>query len=167
MNQANPKGQLTGRQVFLWFACFFAVVIVTNVVFVRLAVQSFPGEEVEKSYYQGLHYNDVLETKERQASQGWRMQLIGVPEGIGDQAVVIRLLDRSSTPVVFAEVNGEIVRPMTESGRQRLTFDGLGDGRYRAMLAGLDRGAWDLTLEAAEEDSDEPAFSAQTRILIE
>ncbi|MEM9286318.1 MAG: FixH family protein [Pseudomonadota bacterium] len=167
MSANDKQRQLTGRQVFIWFVCFFAVVIVTNVVFVRLAVTSFPGEEVEKSYYQGLHYNQVLETKEEQASLGWRMQLIGVPESDADQTITVRLIDRAGKPVYVADVTGEVVRPMTDSGRQPLAFTSLGDGRYRTTLAAIDRGAWDLTLKAAEQDSNEPVFSAETRIIIE
>ncbi|MEE4210321.1 MAG: FixH family protein [Parvularcula sp.] len=162
----NQKG-LTGKQVLFAFVAFFTVVIVTDVVFVRLAVTSFPGEQEKKSYYQGLNYNETLAEKARQEDQGWRMQLVDVPEAEGDASVELRLIDRSGLPISAATVTGEIVRPTTERGRREIVFTASPNGVYRSDIGAIERGVWDLRLSASRFGEDEIMMSAETRIMIE
>jgi nitrogen fixation protein FixH len=167
MSNSNDGFRLTGRHVLFGFIAFFAVVIVTDIVFVRLAVSSFPGEEVEKSYYQGLNYNETLEEKRRQTEAGWRMQLVTLPEPGEEAQVEVRLLAPDGSPARLAEVTGEIVRPTTERGRQVLSFAPAGDGLYRATLEGIEEGAWDLSLAASSAAGETDVITARTRIVIE
>jgi nitrogen fixation protein FixH len=167
MPQPSDGFRLTGRHVLFAFIAFFAVVIAVDIVFVRLAVQSFPGEQVEKSYYQGLQYNDVLDAKEQQSQTGWRMQLLTTPE-VGQEAnFEVRLVDREGAPVYGAEIVGEIVRPTTQTGRQTFAFYPRRNGVYRASLSEIDRGAWDFSVTATKPQLDETAFNARSRIIIE
>lgn len=165
---ANPKqkGEITGKHVLAALVVFFGIVIATNVVFVRLAVTTFPGEEVKKSYYQGLNYNDVLSDKAQQAEDGWRMQLVAPPHSGAEAVLEVRLLDHQGRPIFGADLTGDIVRPMTDRGRQNLSFDALPDGLYRARLQGLEKGAWDLALVARETGTETVRLSATTRLLV-
>ena len=158
--------RITGKHVLAAFVAFFAVVIVVDTIFVRMAIKSYPGEEVEKSYYQGLHYNDVLAEKERQLETGWRMQLVTVP-GKADEAIIeVRVLTADGEAVFDADVRGEIVRPMTDAGQRALTFIPISDGLYRARLAEIGRGAWDLSLSAGDPETGDTALQAKTRFVV-
>ena len=166
MQSDNKSFEITGKHVLFAMILFFGVIIATNMVFVKLALGSFPGEQVEKSYYQGLYYNDVLAEKARQADAGWRMQLKEVPL-IGTAPVFeVKVVNRDGKPVYDAVLQGEIVRPMTDRGRQALTFYGIGDGVYRAQLSAIEPGAWNLSLTAAERGEGSPLLAARTRILV-
>lgn len=167
MSGPEPRFVITGRHVLAAFVLFFAIVIAVNVVFVRLAVSSFPGEQVEKSYYQGLNYNEVLDNRARQADGGWRIALTAPPLAGERSSVEVRLVDADGGPVYRARVTGELVRPTTDLGRQELVFYPLSDGLYRADAAALDPGAWDLALKGYGEGESDPRIEATTRIVIE
>lgn len=166
-NPAPSTGRgLRGGHVFLMFAAFFGVVISTNVVFVRLAVSSFPGEQVKKSYYQGLHYNDVLEAREAQRTLGWTLSLVDAPRTAGEQPIRVRLTNGDGAPVRGALVQGLLVRPTTGRGEITLSFDEAADGTYTSAPATLVRGAWQLSIEAVSSQDEALSVSANTRLLI-
>lgn len=167
MKQRKPTFEITGRHVLFAMIAFFGVVIAANVIFVRVAVTTFPGEKVEKSYYQGLNYNDVLAEKQRQSRSGWHMQLKDGPEAGARPFIEVKILGPAGDPVHGAHVQGEVVRPMTERGRQSLSFFPVGDGVYRASMAPIERGAWDLSVDAAEAEGGDLRLSARTRIVVE
>ena len=52
--------ELKGWHVLLILMAFFGVMFSVNGVFLYHAITSFPGEDVKKSYVQGLNYNDTL-----------------------------------------------------------------------------------------------------------
>jgi len=167
MAKAEKPFELTGRHVLFAVIAFFGIIIAVNFVFVKLAVQSFPGEQVEKSYYQGLNYNETLAEKARQAELGWRFQLVNGTAGAGAGAPLeVILLNREGRPVVDAVLEGELARPTSDEGLQQLGFTHLGEGRYRSDVEGLAPGAWDLTLKAREEVEGEIMLSATTRMLV-
>lgn len=166
MVKSETTQGLTGRHVLIAFILFFGVVIVTDFVFVRLAVTSFPGEQVEKSYYQGLNYNEKLAEKRRQAATGWSIQLVSTPQAGLAGDVEVRLSSSSGRGIEAAEVAGQIVRPMTDEGLQELAFVHQGDGIYVARANALGRGVWDLSIEAIAEGDDEPSLTATTRISV-
>ena len=166
---AEPRKpfEITGKHVLFAMIGFFGAIIAVNIVFVKLAVGSFPGEEVEKSYYQGLNYNDTLAEKERQAETGWRMQLVEMPRA-GERAFVeVKLLKRDGTPVYHATLRGVLSRPTTDIGRQALEFYPMRDGVYRSDLANIAAGAWDLSLEAMGSEDETVELAATTRITVE
>ena len=165
-HERSSNFTIKGRHVLIAFIVFFGIIIVTDFYFVRLAVTSFPGEEVEKSYYQGLQYNDVLDEKARQAEHGWRMQLVAVPEASTNGVIDVKILDKAGKPVFDAVITGHIVRPMTDRGLQELSFFPLSDGIFRARPQSLDSGVWNLSLSAGTGEGAEPILSADTRVLI-
>lgn len=168
MDSSKKPFEITGRHVLFALIGFFGIIIVANAIMVRLAVQSFPGEQEEKSYYQGLNYNDALEKKERQAATGWRASLIEIPATDGADYIDVKLLERNGEPVRQARLSGQLSRPTTAVGQRSLDFMAQGDGVYRARVEGLARGAWDLSLTARSGQDDSPAaLEATTRITVE
>lgn len=167
VTQPRKPFEITGKHVLFAMIGFFGAIIAVNIVFVKLAVQSFPGEEVEKSYYQGLNYNDALAEKERQAETGWRMQLVEMPRAGEHTVLDVKLIKRDGTPVYNAALHGVLTRPTTEIGRQELEFYPMRDGVYRSDLAEIGAGAWDLSLEAMGAGEETIELAATTRITVE
>jgi nitrogen fixation protein FixH len=156
--------RLKGWHVLATLLGFFGAVIAANAVFVNFAVRSFPGQDVEKSYLQGLHFNDELAAKERQAALRWSARL-EVAERAGDRAVIeIAIASSSGEPVSGLAVGGVLRRPASEKEDRKLEFSSVGSGRYRAEASGLAPGAYDLRLTARSVDDGE--FKLAKRLLL-
>lgn len=142
----NP-GELTGRHVLMMVIAFFGVIIAANVFFITQAVRTFPGEDVRRSYVQGLNYNETLADREAQAALGWRAAASLSRDAAG-AAVEIILIDRDGLPVDGATLEGSLRRPLEARDDQTLAFVGLGEGRYRAAVGSLAEGQWALRARA-------------------
>jgi nitrogen fixation protein FixH len=90
--------ELTGRAVFWIVAGFFAATFAVNTIFVVAAVRSFPGEEEEKSYLQGLAYNDTLARRKAQEALGWRAEA-GVTGDGADRRLMVGITSAAGDPV--------------------------------------------------------------------
>lgn len=142
---------------------FFATVIAVNVVFIVAALRTFPGEEEQKPYFQGLHYNDTLEERRRQEALGWRVIVDRAERhenGVG--VVGLTIEGRNGDPVRGLTVTGALARPASEAVHQ-LDFDDLGDGRYTADIESLGSGVWDLAAHASDAGGQE--FDVTARIV--
>ena len=80
--------ELKGWHVLLIMLGFFGVMFAVNGVFLYHAITSFPGEDVKKSYVQGLNYNQTLSARASQADLGWRAEA-----GLRDGTIAFRLFD--------------------------------------------------------------------------
>ncbi|WOI54169.1 FixH family protein [Parvularcula sp. LCG005] len=157
---------ITGRHVLWFLIAFFAVIIATNIYFVRAAVSTFPGEQVEKSYYQGLNYNDVLEKRRALAGLGWTFELTHPLTTGSDQQVNIRIVSAYDQPVLGLHLAGQLVRPSTDAEKIDLAFTESRDGHYIAQ-ADLKPGAWDLFVTPRTADDAAEGHTAKTRIYVE
>lgn len=145
---ATPGGfTLKGWHVWTMVGMFFAIVIGVNIIFITLAVQSFPGEDVKKSYVQGLEYNKTLDARARQAALGWQANATFEPSSDG-AALTIRMHDRNGAPLTGFNITAELRRPVTDKQDHALMFVDQGDGVYRAEIGVLDRGGWQLKGQA-------------------
>ena len=64
--------QVRGWHVLTALLAFFGAIIAVNIAFAVIAVRSFPGEDVRRSYVQGLQYNDTLAERRVQQALGWQ-----------------------------------------------------------------------------------------------
>ena len=117
---------LRGVHVFAGIAAFFGVMILIQVVFVIQAVRTFPGEEVEKSYVQGLDYNATLERRAAQKKLGWSAEagaedgtLIVRREGV---QVIIQILERDSFASGRSEIDSSFVPTLARVGSALARF---------------------------------------------
>ena len=153
INQPNaPK--LTGWHVLLIAFAFFGIMFAVNGVFLFNAIKSFPGEQVEKSYLQGLEYNDTIAERKAQSELGWRAEI-----GLIDQQVVLRLFDQDNAPVNAPDVTGILRAPATNAYDQLLNFSSNTAGEYRSDRLVLDPGRWGVEITARDTQS-EPLFQA-------
>lgn len=149
MSAARP---LRGWHVLVIMLCFFGTVIAVNAAFIALAVQSFPGEDVRRSYLQGLQYNDKIAERREQAALGW--QAAAALSGEGDGALLeVTLTGRENVPLDGAAVTGELQWPTDASLDRALVFEPAGAGRYVARLDDLPNGRWRLRARAERGES--------------
>jgi nitrogen fixation protein FixH len=138
---------LRGVHVLWSLIGFFAFVIAINVAFTVLAVRTFPGEDVRRSYLQGLHYNETLAARRAQAALGWRASAALAPSAAG-AIVEVRIRERDGAPLSHLTVRGVLRRPTHESADVSLEFTPRGGGAYVAHIGRLDAGQWRLRARA-------------------
>ena len=98
---------MRGIHVFWCVAAFFGLMIAVQAIFVVQAVRTFPGEEAQNSYIQGLDYNRTLERRDMQRRLGWIAQA-GLE---ADSTLVVRLSDASARPVEALKVTAHARHP--------------------------------------------------------
>lgn len=151
--------ELKGWHVLAWMLGFFGITIAVNVAFAVVAVQSFPGEDVRRSYVQGIRFNEVLSERREQAALGWRVAAAFARDERG-AAVVVTIADAEGRPVSGADLSGSL-QWFTDSKRDRaLSFTSIGEGRYQAPVEGTPEGRWRLRARA-ERESEALDFEAE------
>lgn len=153
--------RIRGIHVLFGMLAFFGLVIAVNVTFVVFALDTFPGEDVRRSYLQGLNYNETLAERRAQALQGWQAQaeLTGAASN-AELRVVLR--DAQGAPLNGATLTGDLRWPANERLDRTLTFEPRGAGVYAASLGALHQGRW--TLRARAEDDHDGALDFQAEL---
>ncbi|HVK80655.1 MAG TPA: FixH family protein, partial [Verrucomicrobiae bacterium] len=105
--------RMRGWHVLALMLAFFGFIIGVNVTFAVIAVRSFPGEDVRRSYLQGIQYNDTLAQRREQAALGWQANAGFTPSADG-AALEIVLRDSDGAPIDGATISGEIQWPTTD-----------------------------------------------------
>lgn len=153
--------ELRGWHVLAAFLAFFGAVIAVNVVFAVYAVQSFPGEDVRRSYLQGLQYNDTLAERREQAALGWQASA-ALRDHDGGAVVEVTLSTRDGAPIDGATLVGDLQWPAASQFDHNLAFEPAGDGRYLARVGELRGGRWRLRA-SAERGGDALDFESELR----
>jgi nitrogen fixation protein FixH len=152
--------RIGGRHVLWSMLAFFGAVIAVNVGFIVLAVQSFPGEDVRRSYVQGLNYNETLAERRAQAALDWSATAALIQQD-SSPAVEIVLRDSGGRPIDGLTTTGELRWPTNARFDHRLVFTPRGEGRYVARLDGLAPGRWVLRGHARQSGSRALDFEAE------
>jgi nitrogen fixation protein FixH len=135
---------LKGWHVLAGMIGFFATIIAVNIVFITLAVRSFPGEETRRSYVQGLAYNDVLEERRAQEALGWSASV-----NLTQTRVMVEVRDAGAEPVDGLRLSGHLRHPADGALDRALTFTQVREGVYAAGVSDLGPGRWRLDAQAA------------------
>ena len=153
---------LTGWHVLLIFIAFFGVMFVVNGIFLYSAVTSFPGEDVEKSYLQGIDYNSTLAARSAQAQRGWTAEI-----GLQGNDFVVLLNDAAGEPVSPEHVTG-LLRHPTDAGLDiDLEFTRAGQGVFAtARPAEVSAGRWALLVEARDQAEGAPLLTAHKYLVL-
>ena len=153
--------ELKGWHVLLIMLGFFGVMFAVNGVFLYHAITSFPGEDVKKSYVQGLNYNDTLATRAAQAELGWTAEA-----GLGVGELVFRLRDRDGAPLSNYAVIGELRRLATQDADQAIVFRARMNGEYVAEAGALAPGQWALRISVLDADAEAVLFNVTKTIIV-
>lgn len=152
--------ELTGKHVLIWMFGFFGIMFAVNGVFLYQALTSFPGEDVEKSYLQGLNYNQTLAARAAQDALGWNAEI-----GVEGSLLIVAVYDDANEPVSGLNMTGTIHRQSTTKNDAALVFQPLGDATYAASIDGIGLGLWGVDV-SANRDGDEAAIFEATQTLI-
>jgi nitrogen fixation protein FixH len=147
MTTAAKSFEIRGVHVLWAMLAFFGAIIAVNVAFAVIAVRSFPGEDVRRSYLQGLQYNETLAQRRVQAQLGW-MVSAGFRAAADRPVLELRLTDAAGAPLEGVRVSGDLQWPTDARFDRALTFEPAGDGRYRAAIDDLNPGRWRLRARA-------------------
>lgn len=141
------RTELRGIHVLVGLLAFFGAVIAVNVAFAVVAVRSFPGEDVRRSYLQGLRYNDTLAERRAQAALGWRASAVLDASAAG-AVLNVEISAREGRALDGLTLRGELQWPTDSRLDQALTFEPRGGGAYSARLGDLPSGRWRLRARA-------------------
>ena len=165
-SQTEPVQEASGKPLKGWHVLlimlgFFGVMFAVNGVFLYHAITSFPGEDIKKSYVQGLNYNDTLAERAAYADLGWTAEA-----GLRDDALVFRLNDADGAPLSNYGVIGELRRATTRAADQAIVFDAHANGEYVFESAALEAGQWSLRVFVMDPAAEEKLFEVHKTILV-
>lgn len=128
---------LRGWHVLVLILLFFGVTIGVNATFVTLALRTHPGEDVPRSYMQGVNYNETLERRRQQAEMGWTARF-----NTTDDELLIEMRDANDALIPGLVMAGQLIHQADTSQDQALTFTERRDGLYVAVLPAVESGQW-------------------------
>lgn len=156
---------LKGSHVLAMLVAFFFCVIAINVGFTMVAVSTFPGQETEKPYFQGLHYNKALEARAQQHALGWTASIVEARRVGGNLRLKLALRDASGAPILGARIAGELRRPVADIEDRPSTWKTAGAGVYSGEASDVGPGQWLLSLNAVGVDGEN--FAMTGRLVLE
>lgn len=157
----DSEGYLKGWHVLVILLAFFGVMFSVNGVFLYHAITSFPGEDVKKSYVQGLNYNETLADRAQQAALGWRAEA-----GLQEREIVLRLRDADDTALRHYPVIGELRRMATQDEDVAIVFASGRTGEYSAAADMLLPGQWQLRIRVLDPQMDAVIFEAEKTLIV-
>jgi nitrogen fixation protein FixH len=147
-SMSDAPRPLTGRRVLTIALTAFGLVLLINSVFIYLALDTFSGLSTDDAYVRGLRYNETLAANEAQQRLGWTADVAVDRAADGQVSMRVGLRDASDTPLAGLVLSGELRRPVREGRDHQVIFEAIAPGQYRARIAGVDAGQWDLALRA-------------------
>ncbi|MEM9939657.1 MAG: FixH family protein [Pseudomonadota bacterium] len=159
--QSDDEKKLKGWHVLLIMLAFFGVMFAVNGVFLYHAITSFPGEDVKKSYVQGLNYNQTLDQRMAQSALGWSAEA-----GLEGETFIFRLSDDEGEALSNYAVFGELRRLATQDEDTALIFDAGLNGEYSASTAALSPGQWQARINVLDRDAETLLFQANKTIRV-
>lgn len=159
----TTKGRLNGYHVLFMLLAFFGIMIAVNVAFTVFAVKSFPGEQVEKSYVQGINYNQTIASREHQAELGVKSEIGLETLASGKLELVALWQDQYDNPLTQLQVKAEVSRPASNHGQIVIDLNGVSPGRYEAEIENLAAGKWNILITAITSDGE--TLTAQKSVL--
>lgn len=141
----NP---VRGWHVAVILVLFFGVTMGVNAIFMTMAYRTHPGEDVPRSYVQGLNYNDALDRRRAQAEAGWTARFNRV-----DETLLIEVVDRDGEAVTGLTLAGALTHPTDAEQDCALAFDETRDGLYSVELPCGGEGRWRMK---AQNEGERP-----------
>ena len=158
---ASKGKELKGWHVLLIMLGFFGVMFSVNGVFLFHAITSFPGEDIKKSYVQGLSFNDTLADRAAQAERGWSAEA-----GLVDERLILRLQDAADAPLSGQFVVGELRRLATSQEDRAISFQPRMSGEYIADIGPLAPGQWLLRVNVFDAQGETVLFHLEKTLIV-
>ena len=160
----SPARPITGRFVLIAVVSFFAVVITVNVVMMRLAIATLPGDDVDNAYSAGLAYQREIAAALRQDNRNWKVDAHIERTGDGSARLNVQAHDANGAVLTGLSVSGRLERPADRRADLVFEIEERGSGDYRGTAQNVAAGQWDLLLEA--DRGGERLFLSRNRIVL-
>lgn len=139
------------------FVGAMSLVVVVNMVMAYLAISTFTGVTVPRSYERGRAYDTVLAEAARQDALGWSAEVT-----LAGGALRVTATDLDGRPV-HGRIEGVLLRPL-EGRELPLVFTPTGGGRWSAEVQPPQRGQWDVRLTLF--GPQEAALDIRRRVIV-
>lgn len=139
--ELERKG-FTGRHMLAVMLCFYAAIIVMNLILAFAANWSWSGFVVTNSYVASQEFNRKAEEARAQAALGWTSKL-----DVRNGRISYNLSDAAGAAIPLQSVTVTFRRPVTDAHDQILTLSPGPDGVF-ATSASLQDGVWLVEAEA-------------------
>lgn len=108
-----------------------------------------PSFAVEENYYQrGVHWDDELAQRSRNAALGWRVAATVVPLGTGNgSSLRVALRDSLVQPLAGASVSVKAMHVARANDAVRVTLSPSGPGDYEARVPLERAGLWEIRID--------------------
>ncbi len=143
-----------GKKAVIALISFFAVIFAVDGYFIYLGFSGKDGLVHEDYYQKGLHYDDVIQVKKRQAELGWKFDVLH-PEKTGSGPIELKLTDATGEPLTGKQIAARLRRPAEMGYDQNLTFEEVAPGTYRATVSLPKQGNWDLEARVRDAQGQE------------
>ena len=120
--------------------------IAVNTVFIVQAITTFRGEDVRRSYVQGLSYNDILDERQAQADLGWQAAV-----NLQDGTLLVSIRDGEDQPVSDLQFEAHLTHPADMDMDREISFSSTRPGVYEAIVLDLPEGRWVLEITSVGE----------------
>ena len=149
----------TGKHVLIAVVLFFVAIIIVNLFMVGMGIMTFPGEDTQQSYRQGLEYNQTIEKRNQQIASGWSADIIVS----GNNTLVLKITDAQGKTVKGLKVTGAL-KHLAETDRDfTLKFAQSATGTYIAPVdTALFGQQWLLVTKA--QKSDGTSFDTRNKL---
>jgi len=142
----KTEKELTGRHVLLMLLTFFGVMLVVNIYFTVAAVKTFRGEDVPRSYRQGLEYNKTITARSLQNDMGWTVRI-----NHSDTDIILLFQDTAGRALNDLNIKAKLRHPIDTDQDRAIEFFSHGGGRYIAHQTDAISGRWSLIGNAQME----------------
>ncbi len=130
-----------GKNVFVLFILFFAVIIGVNVFFVYKALHTNTGVVTDESYEKGLKYDSFLDTVKNQPK-------LQETFDYKDGQISWGLYDSNHKPIKNANVTAKFIRPVAEGHDISVSLKYISEGQYEGLVNLPLKGSWTVKLDA-------------------
>src|SRR5262245_56950167 len=164
MIAARPSRPVTGRTVLYCLLGFFGVVFATNLVMVKLALDTLPGTEVDSAYKASLAYGREIQAAQAQTARRWSVLGHIDRNASGDAAIRVEARDANNVPLTGLTFSALLSHPADKRADRSIGLSEDDAGVYRGQMAQVAPGQWDLVLEA--ERGGERLFLSRNRMML-
>lgn len=160
---ARVPRPITGRFVLIAFIAFFGTIALVNGIMMTLAYRTMPGLDVRNGYDASQRYNGEIAAMRDQAARGWKADMTLKLTG-QTAPVAIELRDASGTAMTGLGLSARLSHPADRKVDQLVDLTETGPGRYEATFQNVNRGTWDVVIEARR--GNERLYTTRNRMFL-
>ncbi len=149
-NMNPPLAKPSDRFIPYYIIGFFIFLMLLLGGFIYIAIRGYPGEVLNDSYQQGLHYNRIIAESDTQDKLGWNGD-IGFTANDLNVRLTFTLADRNGKPITHADTKAWFIRQTLAGHDQEIALTPDGKGGYNGKTALAWKGDWEVHVSATSD----------------